>query len=678
MSKFVFIWQSLRIPRITYDLRVYLQSLPDVILSRKDICSRLPIDPKLIKQGIQALHVIGDIVEVRWRSYDEISKTITKNVFVVLKPAILIELLRSVIAIVGPHVLQVGILSRSKITLHWSRILPPLYHEVIVRLLDEMGIMAPLDAERYLVPSLLPDCKPDLDLMALKEPSIVLRRSFLLKPGVTLPLGAISHMIAATIRWSEGGVVNSIWRSGCVVTRDNILFSVRTDWVFQPPQAGIHLVVSAKQSGKALTFAFLHFQNAIRYLFTSFYDLEFVEIIPSDTAVSDWTTLADVMLAREKASNVVTWKKSNGKVWVSQICPDILLEDMMTRIPKDQIQFLESLKTFDGGRVLKASVSKGVVRRNRSDTEAEKAESDRVVAVVRLYDENFTSENVVTANREAFLMVSLQSPYILSLYGVCTDYQTLLVIMEYMEYGNLEAFLDDPVSVACKLSAFMSSFDQSRLKYSSQRMSDVLENEVASLRCAVEECRVGEVEDAMEILLDEAAKAWGSQDRIPQFLAAKQRVLFFFFFFFFFLLLLVFFLHFFFKFFTLLSVSCCVPIVFPSYFADELHSPPPISVGCTVFCSNSSIFFLIEIRSDCRWISVSAHILSTCGTLRIEGFQYIFSAQNLGGHLRRRNCVQYIFENWRFSSIRIHLQQQSECRKQRASRVRHAFSPLRT
>ena len=459
-------------------------------------------------------------------SFEDASASFTKSVYIILKPHVLIHLFRSVIALVGPHVLQIGVLSRSKISHHWARIIPEIYHEAIARLFDQLGVMVPIDSERFLVPSLLPECKPDLEIMEQKEATTVLRRSFLLKTGVTLPLGAIGHMIAATIRWNEGGKVTSIWRGGCVVAREDITFSVRTDRVFDPPQEGIHITVSAKQRGKDVTFAFLHFQSVIRNLFTNFYNLEYLEIIPYDVGVSDWTTLDAVVDAREKNSNVVTWIKNRGKVWLSQICPDILCEDMILRIPKDRIQFMETLKSRDDGRVIKASIPKSLIRRKFEEMEISFREEERVLAVVRLTDEKLTSETILTANREAYIMASLKNPYILSLYGVCTDYQTPLLITEYMDHGDLRTFLEDPLSLSRKLDAFLSSWEQKRQKHFSCPMEEVLQMEAASLHNALEKVEVSEVKDAVDDVIIEADRAWRIQGDAALLFEMRNRVCF--------------------------------------------------------------------------------------------------------------------------------------------------------
>jgi hypothetical protein len=172
--------------------------------------------PSIGLQCINSLYSLGWIMIIRWPSYD--GNELVENAFLILDPKWLALLLSSVVTMRHSFAKD-GILSLEDLKSIWHSV-PPEYHNPLLHLMNHLDVLLPLDSNRLLVPCLLPPNRPDHIALSLVG-GHVLRRSFILDEEVSMPIGAIGKVIAASLRW---GSVKYGWRDGCVVIKNNVSF----------------------------------------------------------------------------------------------------------------------------------------------------------------------------------------------------------------------------------------------------------------------------------------------------------------------------------------------------------------------------------------------------------------------------------------------------------------------
>jgi hypothetical protein len=151
---------------------------------------------------------------VKWTNFEE--DIPVQNVYIILDPKWLSLLLSSVVTVRHSFVKD-GVILRSDLASIWHNI-PTEYHSTLIHLLNHLDVLVPLDNRELLVPCLLPETRPSL--IELSDPTgEVIRRGYVLRTGVTLPVGVIGKLIAAALRW---GIMVYGWRDGCIVVKEKV------------------------------------------------------------------------------------------------------------------------------------------------------------------------------------------------------------------------------------------------------------------------------------------------------------------------------------------------------------------------------------------------------------------------------------------------------------------------
>lgn len=441
--------------------------------------------PEMALLAVESLHCIGFLTIIKFPAYNE--EVRREKMYVVLDPKWLAGLLCTVVSVKNEFIKN-GILTYNELSVLWKKF-PSTLHEPLIQLLSNLDVLLKLDDQRLLIPSLFPDFRPDSIVMSYNGGDVI-RRSYMLDPGVLMPVGVMGKVISTAHRI---GNIRTAWRTGCVGLKDGILFCVCRDMVGE--SLTLHLIVSApaaatyshdddfftnSQSSLSLTslssssssfsssssllsppsqptfqsllLFFRRLQDVIRNIYTEFYHLNFSEIIPLDDDCSDWCNMQAAGQAFLKKSQTVRSLKGNLPR-LDVICPDLLLEGSTIVIPRSNLEILETISITDQGAIHKAMYTISVDSRKEVAIKQFKLDVSK--------DESIHPLAAFAAiHHEVYLMDSLKFPNIVSLLGVCVEEQPPWIVMEYCKGGDLFGQLTDPSGLLSALAEFFLFFEK--------------------------------------------------------------------------------------------------------------------------------------------------------------------------------------------------------------------------
>ena len=350
-------------------------------------------------------------------------------------------------------------------------------------------MMVPLDSkgDRFLIPCMLPDFVPEKVSLLCPSPQWMLRRSFLMGNGKTVPIGVMGKMIVNSMQW---GCVVSVWKDGCVVSKDGIVYSVRRHSVQQKDPLcvvdGIHIVLSSCESfSMSSHLSFMHFRQSILNVLCEFYFVEHTEVIPLDSECTDWCTAAEVMCLPQNVHSVRS--HCGVETTVDNLCcNDLRVEFLVKVIKAEHIQLGEELGKGAFGSVWKANLLSSCELESKSEGKEEELRSDsgtkesvrgegivkeavgvKEVAVKILEKKNGGNalqqiELIVSTNWEIYLMSCINDVNVVRLEGICIENEFPWIVMELLRGGDLFTALTDPFSI----NKFLKSFHKKYLEIS--------------------------------------------------------------------------------------------------------------------------------------------------------------------------------------------------------------------
>ena len=321
------------------------------LYSWDDVRSMLPFigNEDSLKMIIRSLHTIGAIVEVKWYEYK--GDDLKERAYVVTDPKWLADLMKSVVTI-GGSVVKCGVISKKQLLSLFSKQFQ-CDLETLIRLMCQLDVTVEMDeGERYLVPCMLADTKADNVTLKCKNPRWTFRRSYFISDGKSVPVGVMGKVIAISMRW---GRVVSAWKDGCVVTRDDVWYSVRRNWVhipkkrvgsvsFAPMTDGVHIVMSSNSDGSTSEsrVSFVRFRQLISNVLCEFYHVTSSEVIPTDDDCDDWCTLDEMAAAIKEKNCVVTTHKGEQKR-IDTLCCDLRAD----AVERDDIRVTQDAHKVD-------------------------------------------------------------------------------------------------------------------------------------------------------------------------------------------------------------------------------------------------------------------------------------------------------------------------------------------
>lgn len=452
----------------------------------------------ILKTVIRSLHNIGAIVEINWLEYE--GDSLVEKFFIISNPKWLADLFRTIVT-VGGGIVKNGFISRKQLVSLWKQ-----YQcdtEPLIQLMGQLDIMVQLDENQFLIPCMLPDTVSESLSFSCKNPRWTFRRSYFMCEEKAVPIGVIGKMIAHSLRW---GCVQTIWKEGCIVLREDICYSVRRQRVRENTPDGpsrvvdaIHILMSSPQrDSSAARTTFMHFRQSISNVLKEFYHISYSEVIPIDDECKDWFTLHDAMEAIQRKSPWVTSHHGVQKR-VDAFCSDLRVEAMVTNIPISNLNLFEDLGNGAYGVVKRGEViSFRGFDRGFDGKGKEKEEKTVEVAVKILKDtvtdpsgkENKDIHALISTNWEIFLMSTIRHVNVVQLLGVCVESNSPLLVMELMKGGDLFLALTDPSHFVKNIEKFSKSFD---LEYQAAvfgdtpvQMREVLKNEIIRLRQSID------------------------------------------------------------------------------------------------------------------------------------------------------------------------------------------------
>jgi hypothetical protein len=452
----------------------------------------------ILKTVIRSLHTIGAIVEISWLEYE--GDSLVEKFFIISNPKWLADLFCTIVT-VGGGIVKNGFISRRQLVSLWKQ-----YEcdtEPLIQLMEQLDIMVRLDENQFLIPCMLPDTVSETLSFSCKNPRWTFRRSYFMSEEKAVPIGVIGKMIAHSLRW---GCVQTIWKEGCIVVKDEICYSVRRQRVRENTSNGqsrvvdaIHILMSSPQrDSSAARTTFMHFRQSISNVLKEFYHISYLEVIPIDDECHDWFTHDDAIEAIRKKSPWIT-SHSGAEKRVDAFCSDLRVEAMVTNIPISSLNLFEDL-----GKGAYGVVKRGEVIPFRGfdlglDGKGKEKEGETIEVAVKILkdigsDSSGEKSNeihaLVSTNWEIFLMSSIRHVNVVRLLGVCVESNTPLLVMELMKGGDLFVALTDPSHLVKNIEKFSKSFDFEYKKAvfggSPLQMREALQNEIILLRRSVD------------------------------------------------------------------------------------------------------------------------------------------------------------------------------------------------
>ncbi len=561
----------LTLPKIIDNARAYIDAAAShrkiPLFGWDDVTSMLKfIDTQeTLKNVIRSLHIIGSVVEVKWYEYDGPRQI--EKIYVVGKPKWLADLLRTIVT-VREGAVRNGVILKKQLVGLWSEF--DCATEPLVQLMSQLDIMVALDdGDRYLIPCMLSDTIPDGLPVTCPNPLWVFRRSYLMEEGLSVPVGVMGKMIAISMRW---GCVVTAWREGCVVSKNDVLYTVRRSRVRKRDTNGsfvktdsVNILMSSRHPDTSQSqLHFVQFRQAISNVLTEFYHVPHEEVIPLDDDCTDYCTLKDVIAALHHREKDVT-SYYGEKKRVDILCSDLQVESFVMKIPEESLQLGEVLGKGAYGTVVRGDLSfdptvqagvgagesssavKSVKSVKNGGAGGENSVGGISVAVKMLSASSGEAkvldgddlQNILSTNWEIYLMSCIRNANVVQLYGVCVDKQPPWVVMELMEGGDLYTALTDPSRVRGKLSGFSKAFDKKYNEYmalpvSPVTMEEALNTEMDGLRRYMDRSLVTfgkvapQLSEAFEKFWFSADQHWRLKSRQShqEFISSRDKVIF--------------------------------------------------------------------------------------------------------------------------------------------------------
>jgi serine/threonine protein kinase len=464
--------------------------------------SYLFTDDVSLRRVISSLCSLGYMMNVTWAEYGSVrdgSSTQLRDREYVLSNLNPLSTFLHFLALQSGGEIINGVISTKRISEICSNLLK-CDSQPFIEALKQQGIIHHMvKDDSYLIAACLPDDPPPQE----SRPSKFLwtyRRSYLMRDYTVFPLDALAKCIASLLSW---GTFNALWRDGCVVTRNEVSFSLKRKRVQEKIGSltawrdGLHLIASSnKEDG--FRHATLLFFNLIQNVLSEFFAVQCDDVIPLDNSCDDWcpmNQIVDSFQFGRPAPPSMLGRDVNSV----DLIPEFGIEGVR-QILREKITFKEQVGEGSAGTIYRAEWRDAKCDAKVSDGASSSCSAAENVCegdVISVAVKEFRPAQVplgpyyqmspsFMAFREYFSMNSLRHPNVVNLHGICLEQFPPLIVKEWMAGTDLYTALTDPHRLLRALEIFSAMFDEwYQVSVTQHRSSSPVDMRL-KLRCEIE------------------------------------------------------------------------------------------------------------------------------------------------------------------------------------------------